>query len=59
MINNNIDGLCFRNRHENIFDIYEKNEGLLVIYGAAAFGKMFLEEWGGLRLIIFATDKRI
>ncbi len=47
MINNNIGGLCFRNRHENIFDIYKQNEGLLVIYGAAAFGKMLLEEIGG------------
>lgn len=44
MIGNDRKGLCFRNRHENIFDTYEKNAGLLIIYGAAVWGKILLEE---------------
>lgn len=39
-----MEGLCFRRRDEDIFEYYEKNGGILAVYGAAFWGNMLAEE---------------
>lgn len=37
-------GVCFRTRNDNIYDYYERNHGLCIVYGAGFWGKVFAEE---------------
>lgn len=56
MTEENIKGICFRKRNDNMFDYLSKNRGLCIVYGAGNWGRGVKKE-GHLKIDYFC-DRR-